>query len=99
MQVDARSGFWIDAIRFSYGTSSPTWRGGNGGTTRPALVLGPDEWIAQAWVRTVDHKGTKFVSDIEFITNTGRTWSSSDRTTRGDDRGVLASPCPLDGYR
>lgn len=94
MQVEVRSGSWIDAIRFTYGANPAPWRGGEGGEAKPALTLASNEWITQAWVRSGG-----FIDEIRFFTNRGRYWSSSGDTTRSGDMGSLASPCPAGVYR
>lgn len=93
-QVEVRSGSWIDAIQFTYGTTATPWRGGTGGGLKPAFVLGSNEWITQAWVRS-----GAYIDEIRFLTNTGRYWSSSGDTSQSGDMGGLASPCPSGAYR
>lgn len=89
-----RSGSWIDGIRFTYGSTTPQWRGNANGANTPAFTLASDEWVTQAWVRS-----GAFVDEIRFLTSRGRYWSTSGDTTQSGDMGALASPCPAGAYR
>ncbi|WIA36026.1 hypothetical protein OEZ86_007387 [Tetradesmus obliquus] len=93
IEVRASAGWWIGAVRFTYGTTAAPWRG-NSATANPALTLAANEWITQAWVRSY-----YYVNEIRFFTSRGRYWSTSGDTKQSGDMGTLASPCPAGAYR